>query len=76
MDIYELMKQVNEWVKEILLKEMESARNSSLESIALKICFWGNRIAHHLDNELSAGQGQQGAGDGICRAGCYSRCAA
>ena len=46
-------KEVNEeFIREILLKELETARTSSTESIALKLCFWANRIAHHLENEV------------------------
>lgn len=46
-------KEVNEeFIREILLKELETARASSNESIALKLCFWANRIAHHLENEV------------------------
>lgn len=46
-------REVNEeFVREILLKELETAKSSSTESIALKICFWANRIAHHLENEV------------------------
>ncbi|MCI8470285.1 MAG: hypothetical protein HFJ35_02140 [Clostridia bacterium] len=46
-------KEINEeFVREILLKELETAKVSSTESIALKLCFWANRIAHHLENEV------------------------
>lgn len=46
-------KEVNEeFVRETLLKELEMAKTSSNESIALKLCFWANRIAHHLENEV------------------------
>lgn len=46
-------KEVNEeFIREILLKELEIARINSTESIALKLCFWTNRIAHHLENEV------------------------
>jgi len=42
----------NELVEEILTKELESAEKSSTESVALKLCYWANRIAHHLENEV------------------------
>lgn len=46
-------KEVNEeFVRETLLKELEMAKASSNESIALKLCFWANRIAHHIENEV------------------------
>ncbi len=46
-------REVNEeFIREILLKELEVAKSSSTESIALKLCFWSNRIAHHLENEV------------------------
>lgn len=41
-----------ELVEQILVKELESAQDASTESIALKLCFWSNRIAHHLENEV------------------------
>lgn len=41
-----------EFIKEILEKELQLAKSSSIESIALKLCFWSNRIAHHLENEV------------------------
>lgn len=41
-----------ELVRKILLKELEIAKSSSIESIALKLCYWSNRIAHHLENEV------------------------
>lgn len=46
-------REVNEdFVREILLKELEAAKSSSTESIALKLCFWSNRIAHYLEKEV------------------------
>lgn len=46
-------KEVNEeFIRGILLKELEMSKASSTESIALKLCFWANRIAHHLENEV------------------------
>lgn len=42
----------NELVEQILVKELEGAQNATTESIALKLCFWSNRIAHHLENEV------------------------
>ena len=42
----------NELVEQILVKELEAAQNATTESIALKLCFWSNRIAHHLENEV------------------------
>lgn len=46
-------KEVNEdFIRGILLKELEMSKVSSTESIALKLCFWANRIAHHLENEV------------------------
>lgn len=46
-------KEINEeFVKEILLKELDDAKFASEESVALKICFWANRIAHHIENEV------------------------
>lgn len=42
----------NELVEEILVKELEGAQNATTESIALKLCYWSNRIAHHLENEV------------------------
>lgn len=46
-------REVNEeLVREILLKELEIAKSSPIESIALKLCYWSNRIAHHLENEV------------------------
>ena len=41
-----------EFIRDILLKELEIASSSSTESIALKLCFWANRIAHHLEDEV------------------------
>ncbi len=46
-------KEVNEeFIRGILEKELEMSKASSTESIALKLCFWANRIAHHLENEV------------------------
>ncbi len=42
----------NELVEEILVKELENAEKATIESIALKLCYWSNRIAHHLENEV------------------------
>lgn len=42
----------NELVEEILIKELENAEKSCTESVALKLCYWANRIAHHLENEV------------------------
>lgn len=42
----------NDLVEEILVKELKSCENCSTESIALKLCYWSNRIAHHLENEV------------------------
>jgi len=42
----------NELVEEILIKELENAETSPTESVALKLCYWANRIAHHLENEV------------------------
>lgn len=42
----------NDFVEEILVKELKSAQTSSTESVALKLCYWSNRIAHHLEKEV------------------------
>ncbi len=42
----------NDLVEEILVKELKSCENSSTESVALKLCYWSNRIAHHIENEV------------------------
>lgn len=42
----------SELVEEILAKELENAQTSSIESIALKLCYWANRMAHHLEKEV------------------------
>lgn len=42
----------NDFINEILGKELENAKNASTESIALKICYWSNRVAHHLEKEV------------------------
>lgn len=39
-------------VEEILVKELENAQTSSTESIALKLCYWANRVAHHIEKEV------------------------
>ncbi len=41
-----------DFISEILGKELENAKNAPTESIALKICYWSNRIAHHLEKEV------------------------
>lgn len=42
----------NELVEDILTKELENSENVPTESIALKLCYWSNRIAHHLEKEV------------------------
>lgn len=46
-------KEINEtFIMETLEKELQLAKSASIESVALKLCFWSNRIAHHLENEV------------------------
>lgn len=42
----------NELVEEILEKELGNSENATTESVALKLCYWANRIAHHLEKEV------------------------
>lgn len=41
-----------ELVEELLVKELEKAEKAPTESVALKLCYWANRIAHHLEKEV------------------------
>lgn len=42
----------NDFIEEILVKELKNAENSSTESVSLKLCYWSNRIAHHIEKEV------------------------
>lgn len=42
----------NDFIEEVLSKELEKSETSSDESIALKLCYWSNRIAHHIEKEV------------------------
>lgn len=42
----------NELVEDILIGELEKSQNAHIESIALKLCYWSNRLAHHIENEV------------------------
>lgn len=42
----------NDFIEEILVKELHNAEESPVESIALKLCYWSNRIAHHIEKEV------------------------
>ena len=49
-------KDVNsEFVKLRLKSEMEAARECSPENLALKVCYWSNRIAHQIETEVIDG---------------------
>lgn len=41
-----------EFVKDVLDKELKSVKNAPDENIALKITYWANRIAHHVQEEV------------------------
>lgn len=42
----------NELVENILIGELEKSENAHIESIALKLCYWSNRLAHQIENEV------------------------
>lgn len=45
----------SKFVSSRLKSEMDAAREASPESLALKICFWANRIAHQIETEVVDG---------------------
>ena len=51
------------FIQEVLDEELKKAQNSPLENVALKICYWGNRIAHRIETEATAGLKKHEAND-------------
>lgn len=42
----------DEFVCQRFDEELEDAKSCSLESLALKICYWSNRVAHQIEKEV------------------------
>lgn len=47
-----------DFISEILERELSSLEEAPVESIALKLSFWANRIAHHLEDEVIGKRGK------------------
>lgn len=47
-----------DFISEILERELASLEDAPIESIALKLSFWANRIAHHVENEVIGKRGK------------------
>ncbi len=44
------------FIKELFDKELERSKEGQIENVALKLCYWANRISHHLQTEAMNGQ--------------------
>lgn len=47
-----------DFISEILKRELSSLEDTSVESIALKLSFWANRLAHHIEDEVIGKRGK------------------
>ena len=44
------------FIIKLLNTEKEEIYENSTENIALRLCYWSNRIAHHIENEIMNGE--------------------
>lgn len=47
-----------DFISEVLERELTDLEDAPVESIALKLSFWANRIAHHIENEVIGKRGK------------------